>query len=141
MPVKLIAFLVVAVFALAACGGGGGNASTSSSTTSSGGTTSTAAGGSGADGAKLFVSNGCSGCHTLKAAGSNASTGPDLDTQLPKDASKAGQDLKAFTKESIVKPSAFIAEGFSDGIMPSTFGSSLKPAEIDALVAYVTGGK
>src|SRR6266498_2071243 len=130
--------IALLALAIAGCGSssgnGGGSSSTSTSTTS---TTPKAA--SGPDGAKLFASNGCSGCHTLKAAGSTGTTGPNLDTQLPKDAKDAGKDLAAFTEESITKPGAYIAKGFNDGIMPTTFGSSLKPDEIQALVAYVTG--
>lgn len=34
-------------------------------------------------GKKLFSSVGCSGCHTLKAAGSTGTTGPDLDQANP----------------------------------------------------------
>jgi mono/diheme cytochrome c family protein len=34
-------------------------------------------------GKQLFASNGCSGCHTFKAAASNGTTGPDLDAANP----------------------------------------------------------
>ncbi len=34
-------------------------------------------------GKKLFAANGCSGCHTFKAAASTGTTGPDLDTASP----------------------------------------------------------
>ena len=48
--------------------------------------------------------------------------------------------LDQFVKESIVNPDAYIAKGFSQGIMPTTFGS-LSPQDIDALVAVITSGK
>ena len=35
-----------------------------------------------AEGAQLFEANGCGGCHTLAAAGSTGTTGPDLDGAL-----------------------------------------------------------
>jgi mono/diheme cytochrome c family protein len=34
-------------------------------------------------GKKLFASEGCSGCHTFKAASSTGTTGPDLDAIAP----------------------------------------------------------
>ena len=49
-------------------------------------------------------------------------------------------DLAKFIKESIVNPSAYIAKGYSDGLMPKTFGTSLKPAQIDDLVAFILSG-
>jgi cytochrome c oxidase subunit 2 len=132
--------VAVAVVALAGCGGGG-----SAKTQTNGGSRSSSAssnvdtGGAGAAGKQLFASNGCSGCHTLKAAGSTGTTGPDLDTQLPKDAKAAGKDIKAFAEESIVKPNAYIAKGYSANIMPQSFGQSLSKADLQKLVSFITG--
>lgn len=117
-----------------------------SSTTSSGptsGGSSTGGGGNPAlvsQGKSLFSSNGCSGCHTLAAAGATGTIGPDLDKQLVSDAKAAGMPLDQFVKESIINPDAYIAKGFNSGIMPTTFGS-LSPQDIDALVAVITSGK
>jgi mono/diheme cytochrome c family protein len=83
-----------------------------------------------ADGAALFDSEGCAGCHTLQAAGSTGTIGPDLDAEL------AGTDA-AFIEESIVDPDAEIAQGFNAGIMPTNFGETLSPEEIQALVDYI----
>ena len=47
--------------------------------------------------------------------------------------------LDAFVKQSIVDPNAYIAPGFPKGVMPATFGKTLSPAKIDALVAFITG--
>jgi hypothetical protein len=44
---------------------------------------------------------------------------------------------EAFIEESIVDPSAEIAEGFQDGIMPPSYGTTLSPAELDSLVKYL----
>jgi cytochrome c oxidase subunit 2 len=87
------------------------------------------------DGKKLFTDgNGtataCSACHTLADAGSNATTGPDLDKVL------AGKDA-AFIKAAIVTPDAQIASGFQGGIMPKNYGDTLSPEELDALVKYL----
>jgi len=83
------------------------------------------------DGKTVFTEiGGCGGCHALTDAGTSGGVGPDLDKGL------AGKD-EAFIKESIVDPSADVTKGFSDGIMPSNFGDTLKPAELDALVKYL----
>ena len=40
-------------------------------------------GGSGTDGESIFASAGCGGCHTLAAAGSSGTVGPNLDEAQP----------------------------------------------------------
>src|SRR5204863_9995195 len=93
----------------------------------------------GGPGLAAFNTNGCSGCHTFKPAGSKATTGPDLDN-LPADAHRAGKPLAAFVRESIVDPNAYIEKGYQPNIMPSTF-KSLPKQQLDALVQFLTGGK
>src|SRR3954451_23247087 len=92
----------------------------------------------GADAKTLFThgkdSSGatpCGACHTLSAAGTNGTTGPDLDQVLK------GKDA-AFIKQSIVQPDAEVAKGFAKGIMPPTYGSTLSGPEVDALVKYLS---
>jgi len=82
------------------------------------------------DGKAVFASARCGGCHTLADAGTSSQTGPVLDKALK------GKDA-AFIKESIQNPSAEVAAGFQDGIMPKTYGDSLSPEELDALVEYL----
>jgi cytochrome c oxidase subunit 2 len=91
-----------------------------------------AAGGGGAAAAKQIFTQtaGCGACHTLSAAGTSGSVGPDLDKVL------ADKDA-AFIRESIVNPNAFIAPGFARDIMPGDFGTSLSKAQVDALVNYL----
>jgi len=91
-------------------------------------------------GKAVFAANGCSACHTLAAAGATGKIGPDLDS-LTAEAAKAGEPLEAFIKESIVSPSAYIAPGYKDGIMPQTFGTSLKPQQLADLVAFLNQSK
>jgi cytochrome c oxidase subunit II len=83
-----------------------------------------------AAGKKLFSDNGCSGCHTLKDAGSTAQVGPDLDKVLK------GKDA-AFISTSITKPNAFIEKGYKPGIMPPNFGQTLSKDDLNALVSYL----
>lgn len=91
-------------------------------------------------GKAVFTASGCAACHTLTAAGATGTIGPDLNS-LSAEAAKAGEPLEAFIKESIVSPSAYIAPGYKDGIMPATFGSSLKPQQLADLVAFLNQSK
>jgi len=90
---------------------------------------------SAADGKALFTNgNGtaqtCAVCHTLAAAGSQASTGPNLDKAL-------ADVAPAAIREMIVAPDKDIAEGFSGGIMPQDYEQTLSAKELDALVNYL----
>jgi cytochrome c551/c552 len=112
-------------------------------TTSPGTTTSGGGGGSGnaAAGKAVFASNGCASCHTFKPAGATGTIGPNLDTAPTTDAKADGNmALAAFVKESIVNPDAYIAKGYSKGIMPATFGQSLSKSDLNNLVAFIVSG-
>jgi cytochrome c oxidase subunit 2 len=91
--------------------------------------------------AALFKTS-CGGCHTLAAAGTNGTVGPDLD-KLAADARKANRgSLSAYVTESIVKPNAYIVPGYQPNVMPQNLGSTLSKQQIQALVQYlVKGGK
>jgi len=80
-------------------------------------------------GEELFTSNGCSGCHTLAAAGATAKVGPDLG--------KLGKVDAAFIRKSIVDPNAEVTKGYQANIMPQDFGTKLSKEELDALVKYL----
>jgi cytochrome c551/c552 len=113
------------------------SSSTSSSSTGSTGSTGSSGGGNAANGKALFTgSAGCSSCHTFTAAGSTGTIGPNLDS-LAADAQKAGEPLDAFIHDSIVNPDKYIAPGYTAGIMPTTFGTSLSPTDIADLVAFI----
>jgi cytochrome c2 len=86
-------------------------------------------------GAQVFVSQGCGSCHTLAAAGSSGTAGPNLDEVLK------GQSAAQVMK-SITDPDADIAAGFSAGVMPDTYADL--PAKelkdlVDFLIESVTG--
>ena len=105
-----------------------------SGATTTGTTTATTAS---VDGAQVFEANGCSGCHTLAAAGSSGTTGPDLDGAL-------NGKSEGFIRTSIVDPNAEIAKNYPPDVMPQNFGTELSPEELDALVQYLaqsTGAK
>jgi cytochrome c oxidase subunit 2 len=89
------------------------------------------AGGAAADGKTLFADNGCGGCHTLADAGTQGTTGPDLDKVLK------GKDA-AFIQESITDPNKEIAPGFQGNLMPQDFRQKLSPDQLKALVDYLS---
>jgi cytochrome c oxidase subunit 2 len=106
----------------AATGGGGGGGAQAGTT----------------DGKALFTqgnpdtsATACGTCHTLADAGTTATTGPDLDKVLK------GKDA-AFIKESILDPNKVIAAGYQADIMPTNFGDTLSPQQVDALVQYLS---
>lgn len=109
---------------------GGGETTTTTTTTTPTTTTSPAPTGDAAAGKTVFTSSGCAACHTLKAANATGTVGPNLNKTLPdKDA--------AFIHTSIVDPNAYIAPGYSKGIMPENFGTQLSSKQLDDLVAFV----
>jgi cytochrome c oxidase subunit II len=85
-------------------------------------------------GAAVFKNNPCGSCHTLTAAGSTGTIGPDLD-KLPQYAQEAGQPLEQFVRTSIVDPNAYVQKGFHPNIMPPF--DNLPKAQLDALVQYL----
>ena len=72
----------------------------------------------------------CGICHTLKAAGTTATTGPDLDEAL------AGKDAD-FIHQQIIDPNSDIAQGFGPNIMPQDFEDQLPPDVLNKLVDYI----
>jgi mono/diheme cytochrome c family protein len=84
----------------------------------------------GGPGAQVFANNGCGGCHTLAAAESGGTTGPNLDEVLP------GQTA-AMIEEDIADPNASIAKGFPPNVMPADYAQNLTPKELEDLVQYL----
>jgi cytochrome c oxidase subunit 2 len=85
-------------------------------------------------GKELFTQQ-CGSCHTLADAGTTGEVGPNLDEALQ------GADAD-FIMESIVNPSAEIAQGYQDA-MPANFGELFTKPQLDGLVEYLlesTGG-
>jgi mono/diheme cytochrome c family protein len=76
------------------------------------------------------VQPSCGSCHTLEAAGSTQTLGPNLDEGL------ADKDA-AFIRESIVNPDADVTEGFPDNLMPEDYGDKLSDQELADLVAFL----
>lgn len=83
-----------------------------------------AAGGDPVSGKAVFKTAGCTGCHTLVAAGSTGTVGPNLDQRKP-------------TYDTVV---ARVSSG--RGVMPSFSGtlSAQQIADVAAFVSQATGG-
>lgn len=109
-----LALLACVALALGACGGGddsGGEATTATAPT----TTEEGA----AAGKDVFVSN-CGGCHTLAAAGTSGTTGPNLDDLKPDEATvehqvrNGGGGMPAFegklSDEQITAVAGYVAD-------------------------------
>lgn len=73
-------------------------------------------------GKRLFAEHGCGGCHTLAAAASSGTTGPDLDAALPSSRTVMRQ---------LSRPG---------GLMPS-FAERLSDPEMHDLAAFVSAGR
>lgn len=82
-------------------------------------------------GRAVFVRMGCGGCHTLAAAGSTGSMGPNLDARL-------ARHTRASLVAQITAPSS-AAGGFS--VMPDNFGSRMDARELDALVRFMLAAR
>jgi mono/diheme cytochrome c family protein len=98
-----------------------------------------------AAGKQVFTGvGGCGSCHTLAAAGTNGTVGPNLDKDLKTSCQTAqskqvrGATLAKCIHTAIVKPYAYIPPGYHAGVMPSNFGQTLTPSEITALVNFLS---
>jgi cytochrome c oxidase subunit II len=118
-----------------------GSPSTSSGASSS---KSASASPTAAAGKTVFTgSAGCSGCHTLAAAGATATVGPDLDTRLHSDCATAaskrlrGATLQMCIDTAITSPYKYIPSGYQAGVMPNTFSHTLTSTQIQALVTFL----
>ena len=87
--------------------------------------------GGGARGKQIFATVGCAGCHTLAAAGSTGTTGPDLNESLAPDDDTAG------IEEMIVHPNSEVVEGYPANVMPQTYGKSLSGSEIHEVAEFL----
>lgn len=119
---------------VAAPAGGGEEAAGEPAATAGAGETAAAGGaegGASSPGGQLFASIGCAGCHTLAAAGSTGTTGPDLNESLAPDDDTAG------IEEMIVHPDEEVVEGYPPNVMPQTYGQSLSKAEVHQLAEYL----
>jgi hypothetical protein len=81
---------------------------------------------------------GCGACHTLTAAGTHGTIGPDLD-KLATYAQMGHMGLQPFIVAAITHPPApYVPPGFTN-VMPTTFAHTLSASDIAGLVAFLSG--
>ena len=88
------------------------------------------------DGATIYTTAGCGGCHAFEPAGTDAQVGPSLNEVDP-----GGADLADYMRQGIVEPNAVLAPGYQPDVMPQTYGESLSEEQVDALVQYLVEGQ
>jgi cytochrome c2 len=89
-----------------------------------------------ANGAQLFVNNGCGGCHNVD--NDAVLVGPSLLNIKDRAGSRVeGQTAVEYLHNSIVNPNDYIVEGFAAGVMVQTFGDTLSEQQINDLIAYL----
>jgi nitric oxide reductase subunit C len=94
--------------------------------------------GNAASGQQLFntLTPPCATCHTV--TGDQIIVGPAMAGVATRAATrKSGYSAEIYFYESITSPSAYLVQGFADGLMPKTFKETLKPQEISDLIAYL----
>jgi mono/diheme cytochrome c family protein len=95
-------------------------------------------------GKQIFTGvGGCGSCHTLAAAGTTGTVGPNLNTLKEACAAPASQQARGATLQkcietAITDPYKYIPAGYHAGIMPNTFSKTLSPSQIQALVAFLS---
>ncbi len=90
----------------------------------------------------VFMTYGCSACHSLKAVGAKGTVGPSLNgVGSWAGTTVAGMDAEAFLHQAILDPEAHIAVGYQSGIMPTNFSTRLSPAQLSGLVKFLMAQK
>lgn len=89
------------------------------------------ASGTSSSGAQLFTGVGCGGCHTLSAAGTTGTTGPNLTESLAPDDNTQG------IEEMIIHPDDEVVEGYAPNVMPQNYGETLSKPEVQELAEYL----
>ena len=84
---------------------------------------------------------GCVGCHNLnepQTADNRGPVGPNMGNLAENAANRvAGEDAQTYVHNSIVNPSAYVVEGYMDGIMPQNFSEQMSEEEINGLVDWL----
>lgn len=84
-------------------------------------------------GPQVFAEQGCGSCHAFAPAGSTGPIGPDLALSL------TGKS-RDYVMESIVRPNEQAAPGYEGGGMPEDYAQRIAPADLEALVTFLTEG-
>ena len=92
--------------------------------------------GDAAHGEQIFmVAQPCHTCHIDVPVGPAFPGEPPLATLAA--TRRPGYSAETYLYESIMNPSAYVAPGFQDGVMPQNFGELLTQQDLADLVAYL----
>ena len=87
-------------------------------------------------GSKLFVSLGCSGCHSLKAG--QVLVGPSFaGVYAAASTRKPPLGAVEYLYESIVNPNALVVQGFQPNLMQQTYAATLSPQQMADVLAWM----
>lgn len=91
------------------------------------------------NGPTLAISNACIGCHNLDPA--VVMTGPTWhnigDTAVAHGMDQGGLSPAEYLHQSIVNPSAYVVNGFTAGLMPEIYDTTLSTEALADLIAYL----
>jgi mono/diheme cytochrome c family protein len=96
-------------------------------------------GGDAAAGEALYTSLGCGpACHLAGAiAPATKGTYTRIINERLKDPANANKTPEEYIAESILKPNAYVAPGFTAGVMPQDFGNKIDLQDLKNLIAYL----
>jgi hypothetical protein len=87
-------------------------------------------------GETTFTAKACVSCHSLQA--DVTIVGPSQAGVASRaEGRKPGYSPELYLYESIISPSAYLVEGFQDGLMPKTFRETLSSQELADLIAFL----
>jgi cytochrome c oxidase subunit 2 len=86
------------------------------------------------DGRTVFLTKGCTACHSREGASMTGQIGPDLTDLAARAGSRVpGLDAESYVRQSVLEPQAFTVQGFGP-LMPTL---PLTDPELDALVEFL----
>jgi mono/diheme cytochrome c family protein len=77
----------------------------------------------------------CSACHSLTPG--QTLVGPSLGGIATTAATRTDLSAEMYIHESIVSPSAYVVEGFADGIMPHIFADQMSKQDLADILAFL----
>ncbi len=89
---------------------------------------------SSAEGQTVFLTKGCTGCHSLAGVASEGFVGPDLTALADRAGDRVeGLSAEAYVRQSILDPQAYIVYDYGEQmpVLP------VSAAELDALVEFL----
>jgi cytochrome c551/c552 len=89
-------------------------------------------------GEEIFVSAGCSACHSLNPG--DVLVGPSLSGIGQRaGAVVPGMSAEEYIRASILDPGAYVVDGFSGSLMPGNYDQVLSAEQLETLVKFLLG--